>query len=82
VAISSQDCVDSSSDQCVPDETQINANLSCDPFDDTMEDKTSSDECHGNDEVTIIPLVILLLFGIQFCFITNCLSHYYFYIPL
>ncbi|PAN17455.1 hypothetical protein PAHAL_3G132900 [Panicum hallii] len=51
VAISSQDCVDSSSDQCVPDETQINANLSCDPFDDTMEDKTSSDECHGNDEL-------------------------------
>ncbi|RLM97744.1 gigaxonin-like [Panicum miliaceum] len=51
VAISCQDCVDSSSDQCVPDETQINANLSCDPFDDTMEDKTSSDECHGNDEL-------------------------------
>ena len=74
VAISSQDCVDSSSDQCVPDETQINENLSCDPFDAAMEDKTSSDEFHGNDEVTIIPLVILLLFSIQFCFVTNCLT--------
>ncbi|KAG2616641.1 gigaxonin-like isoform X3 [Panicum virgatum] len=51
VAISSQDCVDSSSDQCVPDETQINENLSCDPFDAAMEDKTSSDEFRGNDEL-------------------------------
>lgn len=63
-AISSQGCADSSSDQCVPDETQINPNLSCDPFDATMEDKTSSDECHGNAEVTIIPFVSLLLFSV------------------
>ncbi|CAN6336403.1 unnamed protein product [Urochloa humidicola] len=50
-AISSQGCADSSSDQCVPDETQINANLSSHPFDATMEDKTSSDECYGNAEL-------------------------------
>ena len=74
VAVSSQDCVDCSSDQCVPDETQMSANLCCDPFDPAMHDKTSSDEFHGNDEVTIIPLVILLLFSIQFCFVTNCLT--------
>ena len=55
VAVSSQDCVDCSSDQCVPDETQMSANLCCDPFDPAMHDKTSSDEFHGNDEVTIIP---------------------------
>ncbi|RLN31043.1 gigaxonin-like [Panicum miliaceum] len=58
VAVSSQDCVDSSSDQCVPDETQINANLSCDPFDAAMEDKTSSDDCHGNDELLQIITVL------------------------
>nr|CAB3464063.1 unnamed protein product [Digitaria exilis] len=51
LAMSSQGCADSSPDQCVPDETQINANLSCDPFDATMEDKTSSDECPGNAEL-------------------------------
>nr|CAB3460348.1 unnamed protein product [Digitaria exilis] len=51
LAMSSQGCADSSPDQCVPDETQINANLSCDPFDATMEYKTSSDECPGNAEL-------------------------------
>ncbi|XP_039836740.1 uncharacterized protein LOC120697541 isoform X3 [Panicum virgatum] len=51
VAVSSQDCVDCSSDQCVPDETQMSANLCCDPFDPAMHDKTSSDEFHGNDEL-------------------------------
>ncbi|KXG21408.1 uncharacterized protein LOC8071219 isoform X1 [Sorghum bicolor] len=50
-AISSQDCTDSGSDQCVPDENQTNPNLSCGLFDATMEDKTSFDECHGNAEV-------------------------------
>jgi len=49
--ISSQDCTDSGSDQCVPDENQTNPNLSCGLFDATMEDKTSFDECHGNAEV-------------------------------
>jgi hypothetical protein len=71
-AISSQGCADSSSDQCVPDETQINTNLSCDPFDVTMEDKTLSDERHGNAEVTIIPFLASFIFSIKFCFITNC----------
>lgn len=64
LAMSSQGCADSSPDQCVPDETQINANLSCDPFDATMEYKTSSDECPGNAEVTINPFVSLLLFSV------------------
>ncbi|KAL5661602.1 hypothetical protein ACJX0J_028727, partial [Zea mays] len=51
-AITSKDCTHSGSDQRVPDETQINPNLSCGPFDATMEDKTSFDECsHGNAEV-------------------------------
>uniref|UniRef100_A0A0A9FE74 DCD domain-containing protein n=1 Tax=Arundo donax TaxID=35708 RepID=A0A0A9FE74_ARUDO len=46
--LSSEDCVDSSSDQCVPEETQVNANLSCDPFGTTVEDKALFEECHGN----------------------------------
>ncbi|KAJ1261907.1 hypothetical protein BS78_09G064900 [Paspalum vaginatum] len=50
-AMSSLDCADSSSNQCVPDLTQINANFSADPFDATMEDKTSADECIGNVEL-------------------------------
>ncbi|KAJ1261904.1 hypothetical protein BS78_09G064700 [Paspalum vaginatum] len=45
---SSQDCVDSSSDQCVPDGTQVNANLSCDPFGATVDDKASFEEPHGD----------------------------------
>ncbi|CAN6358659.1 unnamed protein product [Urochloa humidicola] len=49
--MSSQGCADSSSDQCVPDETQNNANISSDPFDATMDYKTSSDECYGNAEM-------------------------------
>lgn len=40
--VSSQDCVESSPDQCVPEET-----LSCDPLDVTVEDKTSFQEHHG-----------------------------------
>ncbi|XP_062180802.1 uncharacterized protein LOC133885158 [Phragmites australis] len=49
--LSSQDCADSSSDQCVPEETQVNANLSCDPFGATMENKTVFKECLGNAEL-------------------------------
>ncbi|TVU25142.1 hypothetical protein EJB05_27624 [Eragrostis curvula] len=48
----SQDCVDSTSDQCVPEETQVNANLCCDPFDATIEDKTSFQEWHGNADAS------------------------------
>lgn len=88
-AISSQGCADSSSDQCVPDETQINANLSGDPFDVTMEDKTSSDECHGNAEVTIILFVASFYFQYSILFHNQLpdtmgvvLLLYYFYIPL
>ncbi|XP_035816052.1 uncharacterized protein [Zea mays] len=40
--VSSQDCVESSPDQCVPEET-----LSCDPLDVTVEDKTSFQEHLG-----------------------------------
>ncbi|KAL6607776.1 hypothetical protein ACP70R_040839 [Stipagrostis hirtigluma subsp. patula] len=50
-ALSSQHCVDSSSDQCVPEETQVNANLSCDPFAATLEDKTSFEQCHETAEL-------------------------------
>jgi len=47
-AFSSQECVDSSSDHCVPDGTQVNANLSCDPFGATVDDKASFEEPHGD----------------------------------
>ena len=76
-AISSQDCTDSGSNQCVPDENQTNPNLSCGPFDATMEDKTSFDECHGNAEVTIVPFVSLLLFQYSVLFHKSALHNSY-----
>ncbi|CAN6349813.1 unnamed protein product [Urochloa humidicola] len=47
-ALSSQDPVDSYSDQCVPEGKPVNVNLSCDPFGATVEDKISSEDCHGD----------------------------------
>lgn len=49
--LSSQECVVYTSDQCVPEETMVNADVSYDPFEATMEDKTSFQECHGNAEL-------------------------------
>ncbi|GJN35935.1 hypothetical protein PR202_gb24751 [Eleusine coracana subsp. coracana] len=37
----------SNSDQCVPEETQVNANVSSDSFGASMDKKTSLQECHG-----------------------------------
>ncbi|TVU17399.1 hypothetical protein EJB05_33434, partial [Eragrostis curvula] len=54
----SQDCADSTSDQCVPEETQVNANLCCDPFGATMEDKTSFQERHGNADASELLQII------------------------
>ncbi|KAL6897919.1 hypothetical protein ACP4OV_006878 [Aristida adscensionis] len=50
-ALSFQDCVDSISDQCVPEETQVNANLSCDTFGATLKDKTPFEDCNRNAEL-------------------------------
>ncbi|XP_062232454.1 uncharacterized protein LOC133929685 [Phragmites australis] len=47
-ALSSQDCVDSSSDECVPEETQVKSNLSCDQFGATVEDSTPFEQYHGD----------------------------------
>ncbi|TVU25145.1 hypothetical protein EJB05_27627 [Eragrostis curvula] len=54
----SQDCVDSTSDQCAPEETQVNANLCCDPFGATMEDKSSFQEWHGNADASELLQII------------------------
>jgi hypothetical protein len=47
-ALSSQDPVDSCSDQCVPEGKPVNANFSCDPFGATVDDKISFEERHGD----------------------------------
>jgi hypothetical protein len=52
LTLSSQECADYASNECVPEEMQVNANLCRDPFGATMEDKTSFEECHGNAEVS------------------------------
>ncbi|KAK3137411.1 hypothetical protein QOZ80_5BG0451870 [Eleusine coracana subsp. coracana] len=49
--LSCQDSVDYTSDHCIPEETQVSADLGCDPFCATMEDKTSLQECPGNAEL-------------------------------
>ncbi|GJM94712.1 hypothetical protein PR202_ga11384 [Eleusine coracana subsp. coracana] len=49
--LSCQDSVDYTSDHCIPEETQVSADLGCDPFGATMEDKTSLQECPGNAEL-------------------------------
>ncbi|KAL6607774.1 hypothetical protein ACP70R_040837 [Stipagrostis hirtigluma subsp. patula] len=54
MALSSQDHVDSTSDQCVPEETQEDAQPSCDPLDATSEEKIFFEECHGNAELVQI----------------------------
>ncbi|TVU03060.1 hypothetical protein EJB05_51388, partial [Eragrostis curvula] len=54
----SQDCVDSTSDQCVPEETQVNANLCCDPSGATAEDRTSFQEWHGNADASELLQII------------------------
>jgi len=79
-ALSSQDCVNSSPDQCVPEETKVNANLSCGPFDGTVEDKPSFEEHRGEfAEVIYVIHYVCLFFNrhtvsspLTFSFSWNC----------
>jgi hypothetical protein len=88
-ALSSQDCVNSSPDQCVPEETKVNANLSCDPFDGTVEDKTSFEEHRGEfaEVIYVIHSVCLFLIDTQCLALLHFLFHgtvvpLHFYFPL
>ncbi|KAL6897918.1 hypothetical protein ACP4OV_006877 [Aristida adscensionis] len=55
VAIPSQNYVVSSSDQCVPEETQGKAQPSCDPLGDTIEEEVLVEECHAKAEQVALP---------------------------